>query len=228
MKSRISILIFTIVGAVQFVAAQEKPRAVLVDHWIKIRCEDNLGRLDNYIVELQNDPAASGHVVIYYGERSLKERFENENVITAHFAFRKFDATRVKILTVNRGNDNNENAELKFWRIPAGADLPDARAESKMELAPISKAVRFGFPGVLCPYFSPQLYKANLEKYPDLRGHIVFAGMPKTARKNREYWLKRLSEAGVPKDRLRIFYSTTDPIEEAQFWLVPVKTTSSK
>lgn len=222
MRSSKTILTFLIVFAVaQFCLAQEKPQPVLSDKWVKVYCEDNLNHLDFFFMELQNHPGASGYIIIYYGDDSFAERFENENQIMGHAEFRKFDIGRLKIVSVNRGD---KNAEIEFWRIPQGADLPVPGSEVREELNIPAKAFVFGYPGPLCPMFSSSLYKAYIEKHPDLRGHVVIFGETmKEARKNGKYWLDILAESSIPRDRLRIFYSTAKTYLEAEFWLVPAK-----
>jgi hypothetical protein len=209
----------TLLTCAQLCLGQEKPEPILSEKWVKVYCERSLGNLDNFFMELQNDTTATTLIVIYYGDDSLAERFKNENQIIAHAEFRKFDSKRLKIVSVNRGD---RDVEIDFWRIPAGADLPPVQGKVE-ELSLPNKAFRFGFPGALCPFFSEELYKKYLEKYPDYHGNVVIYGRTiREAKKNGKWWIKRLvDEHGINRNRLKVFYSTARIDEEAEFWLVP-------
>jgi len=43
---------------------QEPPKAVLIDEFSMLTCDDFLGRLDMYLSELRNVPASKGVVII--------------------------------------------------------------------------------------------------------------------------------------------------------------------
>lgn len=224
--AKIILTFFIVFVAGHFSSAQVKPQAVLSDKWVSVYCEESLSRLDHFFVELQNDPTASGYIVIYYGDKSLAERFGNENQILGHASFRKFETKRLKIVSVNRGD---KDVEIQFWKVPQEAELPASATGVKEELSAPTKAVMFGFPGELCPFFSAQHYKAYLDKYPELRGHIVIFGSTiKEAKKRGKYWLQVFDESSIPRDRLRVFYSTADNPGEAEFWLVPEKSSFTR
>jgi hypothetical protein len=50
--------------------AANTPRKV--DEYGAINCEDEMARLDNYAIELQNDPSAQAVVIVYGGRRGTR------------------------------------------------------------------------------------------------------------------------------------------------------------
>jgi hypothetical protein len=85
--------------------------------------EDAMLRLDRFMVELHNDPASTG-VIIVYGPK-LSKRGEIEARIKdmpAYFRFRGFDLARITF--VNGGYRDNDRVYIVLWRVPAGAKNP--------------------------------------------------------------------------------------------------------
>lgn len=94
-----------------------RPVARLTDEFGPLANDDVRGRLDNFFVELQNDPQAQGYIINYGPARQVTAR---EKLIRNHIAFRKFDASRIVI--VNGGTD--AEVRTKLWVVPNGADAP--------------------------------------------------------------------------------------------------------
>ena len=80
--------------------------------------DDVRGRLDNYFVELQNNPAAQGYIINYGSARDIQRR---EALIRNHIRFRNFDASRI---TLVRGGDRGEGIRTILFVVPAGAQAP--------------------------------------------------------------------------------------------------------
>ncbi|HEX7316054.1 MAG TPA: hypothetical protein VF297_19260 [Pyrinomonadaceae bacterium] len=95
-----------------------------VDEYGNIRFNDEKARLDNYAIELQNDPTAQGYLVCYGGRRGRTgeaqrrcDRAKNYLVST-----RGIDASR--IVTVDGGF--REELTVELWVVPSGATPPPA------------------------------------------------------------------------------------------------------
>jgi hypothetical protein len=95
-----------------------------VDEYGNIRFNDEKARLDNYAIELQNDPTAQGYLICYGGRRGRAgegqrrcDRAKDYLVTT-----RGIDASR--IFTVDGGFKEELNVEL--WIVPSGATPPTA------------------------------------------------------------------------------------------------------
>jgi hypothetical protein len=95
----------------------ELPKPVKTDEFGVLANDDVKNRIDNFIIELQNDPTSTG-VIINYG--NAKDKAKRLKVINDQIKFRKFDASRITFV------DGGEAAEVKteLWRVPAGATAP--------------------------------------------------------------------------------------------------------
>lgn len=85
-------------------------------------CETG-GRLDNFLVRIQENPDATGYIITYQGKNALPAAYEvsaYERIIRNHLAFRNFDASRVTFL--NGGFREDLSTEL--WLVPSGANEP--------------------------------------------------------------------------------------------------------
>ena len=100
----------------------DPPSSRKVDEYGDIPTGDEKARLDNYVVELQNDPTAQGYLVCYGGRRGRAgeaqrrcERARNFLVVS-----RGIDASRV--VTVDGGF--REGLTVEPWVVPSGAVPP--------------------------------------------------------------------------------------------------------
>jgi hypothetical protein len=98
------------------------PPARKIDEYGNIRFNDEKARLDNYAIELQNDPTAQGYLVCYGGRTGRTgeaqrrcDRAKNYLVST-----RGIDASR--IVTVDGGF--REELTVELWVVPSGATPP--------------------------------------------------------------------------------------------------------
>ncbi|MBC7932480.1 MAG: PKD domain-containing protein [Rubrivivax sp.] len=114
-----------------------------VDEYGNIRFNDEKARLDNYAIELQNDPTAQGNLICYGGRRGRAgeaqrrcDRAKDYLVTT-----RGIDASR--IITTDGGFKEELNVEL--WIVPSGATPPPASPSvdpSEVQAAPAPRGRR--------------------------------------------------------------------------------------
>ena len=100
--------------------AQERPRRF--DEFPSVAFDDDKARLDNFAVELQNDPSAAGYIFVYGGRTAragsadrLLRRTRDYLVNT-----RRIDASRLHV--VNGGY--RETNAFELWIVPKGATPP--------------------------------------------------------------------------------------------------------
>jgi hypothetical protein len=111
-----------------------QPKARLMDQYGTLRTLDEQSRLDNFAIELQNDPTAKGYVLTYRGKttaavsaRAAGERAKNYLVNT-----RGIDSARIEL--VYAGNWPTPMTQL--WIVPDGAKPPTALPEPPKVLPP--------------------------------------------------------------------------------------------
>ncbi len=96
-----------------------RPMAIKTDEFGDLPHDQVRARLDNFFVELQNDPNSRGYI-IYYGPAGKKKN-DLVKLFNNHIAFRKFDASRITIVD---GGAGDGTIRTTLWRVPAGADNP--------------------------------------------------------------------------------------------------------
>lgn len=99
------------------------PEASKFDEYGDINFNNEKARLDNYAIQLQNNPGAQGYIVVYAGRRARQgeamrraERAKNYLVNN-----RQIEASR--IMTVDGGYKDTLTVEL--WIVPQGAKPPE-------------------------------------------------------------------------------------------------------
>ncbi len=95
-----------------------KPIATIVDEYGVLSNDDVKARVDNFYIQLNNNPNARGYV-INYGTPAQVRR-QRAQIVEA-IRFRGYDASRVTFID---GPDNGTGPSTKFYLVPAGADIP--------------------------------------------------------------------------------------------------------
>src|SRR5688572_16678772 len=136
---------------------QELPKAVLVDEFTVLACDELLGRLDNYLSELRNVPASKGVVIIRNDPSKRHRSVVIEELIEAHFRWR--DWKQATLDYVRTDKDGEQLVQL--WRLLPGSSIPDV--ERQIESFTIHESVRKPFMmgyesnvGGICPEIDDQ------------------------------------------------------------------------
>jgi hypothetical protein len=115
------VLAFSLAGA-----SSQHPRKF--DEFGDINCEDEMARLDNFAIQLQNEPATRG-IMIFYGGRRFRGRLPKQGEAAAR-------AARIKPYLVERRGVSSERVividggyreefQVDLWVIPAGVTPPE-------------------------------------------------------------------------------------------------------
>lgn len=94
------------------------PEASLVDQFGTAPNDDVKARVDNFYVQLNNDPNAHGYIINYGTPAQIKARRAQ---IMKAISFRKYDVSRVTFVD---GPDSGSGVNTKFYLVPAGAQNP--------------------------------------------------------------------------------------------------------
>jgi len=111
------------------------PPAVKFDEYGNIKFNDEKARLDNYAIQLQNQPGSQGYILAYgscEGEAQARADRAKDYLVNT----RGIDASR--LVTVDGGC----RAELlvELWIVPTGATPPAASADNAVSPCPACKA----------------------------------------------------------------------------------------
>jgi hypothetical protein len=102
-----------------------KISSILVDNYPPLRLNDEKARLDNFAIQLQNDPSAKGYVIVYGAPRANSaEKQKRIKRVTDYLSnTRGIDASR--LVTMEGGTRDQTTTEL--WIVPLGAEPPNNR-----------------------------------------------------------------------------------------------------
>jgi PKD domain-containing protein len=93
------------------------------DEFPDISRNDEKARLDNYAIELQNDPTATGYVIVYPGRTSKKAEVQDHfgRVIEYLVHSRGIDQSRIKTIE----GPKRDQLHVELWITPQGATPPN-------------------------------------------------------------------------------------------------------
>jgi hypothetical protein len=89
-----------------------------------VNTEDQYARLDNYAIDLRNDPSSQAVLIFYAGRKSRVGAIEALTDQTKKYLTIKRSISAGRIQTVNGGF--RENGIIELWIMPQGAELPEA------------------------------------------------------------------------------------------------------
>lgn len=98
---------------------QPEPRQV--DEFGQLPNDEVKARVDNFYIELNNNPSAQGYIINYGTTKQIAAR---EKQIRDAIKFRNYDASRI---TFVRGGETGGDVRTVFWVVPAGATPPTAQ-----------------------------------------------------------------------------------------------------
>lgn len=93
------------------------PTAVPVDEYGILKDDDVKARVDNFFIQLNNNPSSKGYIINYGTPAQIKK--QKAQILKA-INFRKYDLSRVTFVD----GPNNGEVKTKFWLVPNGADNP--------------------------------------------------------------------------------------------------------
>jgi hypothetical protein len=92
------------------------------DEYGNIHWGDERARLDNFAIELQNDPLAQGYIICYGGKVGRAGEAQRRCYRAMSYINRQRGIEASRIVTVDGGYKEELNVEL--WAVPSGATPP--------------------------------------------------------------------------------------------------------
>ncbi len=218
-----SIAIILALSAAVF--CQDEPKAFLVDGFGVLNCGDILARTDHYGDEIKRNPEATGVILINPHKGRPGPAQSRRVLISSTLQLRGIDPDRYVFYL-----GNAEDISTEYWILPTGADLPSLEAE-QWNVPPFdtSRPNVFGYSDEIeiCPTFVPHVFAKLILDNPGSRGHIVIETGPNSMLGKwtfAEQWVDTLVEKhGIPRDRLKLFFTKGKDRTFAEFWFVPAK-----
>jgi hypothetical protein len=102
----------------------KKLEARKLDEYSNLKSEEENTRLDNFVIELQNDPTVQGYLIAYNGRKSRPEDARKAAGKAREFMTKKrgLDANRTGIVE----GEYREHPAIELWLVPSGAPAPNA------------------------------------------------------------------------------------------------------
>jgi hypothetical protein len=98
--------------------------ARLFDQYGNIAFNDEKARLDNYAIQLQNEPGAQGYIVVYGGRRGRANEAQARADRAKDYMVNTRGVDPGRIVTVDGGY--REDLTVELWIVPTGATPPTA------------------------------------------------------------------------------------------------------
>jgi hypothetical protein len=95
-----------------------------IDEYGNIRFNDEKARLDNYAIELQNDPTAQGYLICYGGRKGRTGEGQRRCDRAKDYLVNTRGISGDRIVTVDGGY--KEDLTVELWVVPSGAKAPQA------------------------------------------------------------------------------------------------------
>lgn len=96
--------------------------ALLIEEYGDINYEDEIARLDNFAIELQNEPNAKAYIIIYRSRRDPPGLNHRHGFMMKHYLVDIRGINPERIVIVEGGARSCMSVEL--WHLPAGAASP--------------------------------------------------------------------------------------------------------
>ena len=138
-------LLFTVTAAAAF-GQDPKPSAQKFDEFGDIEYSDLMARLDNFAIQLQNQPAAKGFILVYRTRRDLPGLSNAIALRSLSYLVHSRGLARDRLVTVDGGEADCQTQEL--WIVPVGtapAPRPDAYPRYFPDLDSARKIDEYGF-----------------------------------------------------------------------------------
>jgi|SRR6185295_888722 len=120
---------------------EERSEAMKFDEYANIRFNDEKARLDNFTVQLQNDPKVQGYIIGYGGRICRPNEAKARARRAAGYLINSRQVDEGRVVTIDGGYRNDVGVEL--YLVPAGASRPPA-SPSLSKCTKVSSASKTG------------------------------------------------------------------------------------
>lgn len=137
----VGLLFLACLGASAIIGQGSNQPARLIDEYGDINYEDEIARLDNLATQLQNEPTAKGHVIIYRSRRDLPGLNYTHGFMVKNYLTGNRGISPERFLIVEGGVRSCMSVEL--WLVPAGAPSPSLKSTYSHSLTGITITFKF-------------------------------------------------------------------------------------
>lgn len=105
------------------IPALPKPASRKFDEFPDISRNDEKARLDNFMIELQNDPSATGYVIVYPGRASKRNEVQDHFTRVVEYLVHSRQLDKSRIVTLE--GPKKDHLFVELWITPQGATPPN-------------------------------------------------------------------------------------------------------
>jgi hypothetical protein len=102
----------------------KRAEARKLDEYGKLAAKDENARLDNFAIELQNDPTAQGYVIAYGGRKSPAGEAKKMAASAKDYLVKKRNLDAQRVMSIDGGL--REEPIIELWLVPSEATPPTA------------------------------------------------------------------------------------------------------
>lgn len=106
-----------------FVQIPRKITSILVDNYPPLKYNDEKARLDNFAIQLQNDPSAKGYIIVYGAPRANAAEKQKRIKRATDYLINTRGIDSSRLVTLEGGTRDQATTEL--WIVPLGAEPPN-------------------------------------------------------------------------------------------------------
>jgi hypothetical protein len=97
----------------------DRPMTTLIDEFGRAVDDDVMARVDNFFIQLNNNPTAQGYIINYGTAADIRRRRAQ---IMKAINFRRYELSRVVFVD---GPNTGVGPSTRFYLVPSGADAPN-------------------------------------------------------------------------------------------------------
>lgn len=223
------LMLFCLLVSGVFLGVAQRSSATLVDEFGNPNCEDLWARLDNFLIQINNNPDLVGTISFSGKVGDLQRDLYYENQMKLYFIRRQIPQSRWRIIRVKP----RPSRTIQFWLTQPG-ETPKGVEFSQWSLVypdgtkPFVFAWADSYPEDVCLTADEvgllaEVLKAN----PDARTNVVLVvRTQQDYERRRKQTLRRLtSNYLIPKRQIRIFKDLRSKrygiASDVQYWFVP-------
>lgn len=98
------------------------PLSHIFDQYVNLAFRDEKARLDNFAVELGNNPSAQAYLIAYRGKNNHQNRTQSRLNQAKTYLMKRHNIEDGRIITIDGGQRDESLMEL--WIVPTGAEPP--------------------------------------------------------------------------------------------------------
>jgi len=204
---------------------QASPKAILIDEFGSLPCEDLLGRTDYLSSELHKNPNSKANVWLNTRHGDDQQIEARRRLISSRLQLRGVEKDRYSFYLGSK-NDGS----TAFWQLPSGAELPVKDAQIWNEPPPdTSRKFMFGYADEIdiCPTYVPANFANLLKENPGATGQIIIR-LGKDRLVDR-FWFagqfinELVQKHRISRNRLQLTFKKGGDMTVAEVWFIPAK-----